>query len=481
MTLDSIDIKAAIEAVEKQLNEDKQASVAMKSAVSLVLIVVKLLMARLGMNSRNSSLPPASDPNREKKRRAVSERKPGGQPGHNGSTLMPVDNPDDIHNIKIDRRTLPVGDYQEAGFERRQIIDLRIERYVTEFRAQRLMDASGKYFVAEFPEGVIRPAQYGASVKANAVYMSMFQLIPYERVQTHFEENFDLPISVGTLANFNRDAYDRLEVFEALAKKWLARETIVHADETGINVGGKRIWLHNASSPDWTLFHPHAKRGQEAMDAIGVLPNFHGTLVHDHWKPYYRYDCTHALCNAHHLRELIYAHEEGAQQWAKEMHDVLLAINEAVKAAGGVLAAADATSWRRRYRALLRKADNECPAPAAAAGPPKRGRVKRSKSRNLLERLRDYEGDVLRFMENADVPFTNNQGERDIRMTKVQQKISGCFRSLDGAKVFCRIRSYLSTCRKNAVGIGEALECLFSDKWPAFIQKKLDDAVAGAE
>jgi transposase len=376
---------------------------------------------------------------------------------------------------------LPAGDYQEAGFERRQIIDLRVERYITEFRAQILENADGQRFVAQFPAGVTRPAQYGASVKANAVYMSMFQLIPYDRVQMHFAENFDLPISTGTLVNMNRDAYERLAIFDVLARQCLMREAVVHADETGINVGGKRIWLHNASSAQWTLFYPHPKRGQEAMDDIGVLPSFLGTLVHDHWKPYYRYGCTHALCNAHHLRELTYAHEEDAQKWAKTMRELLLTINEAVTAAGGVLAATDADSWRRRYRRVLSKADKECPEPVASAGPPKRGRIKRSKSRNLLERLRDYEDDVLRFMENADVPFTNNQGERDIRMTKVQQKISGCFRSLDGAKVFCRIRSYLSTCHKNGVGIGEALECLFNDKWPEFIQSKLNDAVVGAE
>ena len=188
------------------------------------------------------------------------------QPNNNGSTLKPVDDLDDIHTINIDKRTLPAGDYHEAGFERRQIIDLRVERYITEFRAQILENADGQRFVAQFPAGVTRPAQYGASVKANAVYMSMFQLIPYDRVQTHFAENFDLPISTGTLVNMNHDAY-----------------------ETSINVGGKRIWLHNAFSAQWTQFHPHPKRGQAAMDDIGVLTGFLGTLVHDHWKAYYPY------------------------------------------------------------------------------------------------------------------------------------------------------------------------------------------------
>jgi transposase len=239
--------------------------------------------------------------------------------------------------------------------------------------------------------------------------------------------------------------------------------------------------LHNASSADWTLFHPHSKRGKEAMDEVGVLPNFRGTLVHDHWKPYYLYNCTHALCNAHPLRELTFAFEEDGKLWAEKMRKLLVEINDAVNAAGAALPAAEATSWRKRYRKLLDAADSECPAPTAINGPPKRGRIKRSKSRNLLERLRDYEDDVLRFMEHAEVPFTNNQGERDIRMTKVQQKISGCFRSMDGAKTFCRIRSYISTCRKNGVGVGEALELLFCGKWPAFIQEKMDNALECAE
>ena len=231
MTLDSIDIKAAIAAVETQLKEDQHTSLAMKSAVGLLLILVKLLLARLGMNSRNSSKPPASDPNRERKERAASTRKVGGQPGSVGSTLMPTENPDAIRFIEIDRRSLPSGHYVDAGFERRQVIDLQIECVITEFRAQILVNENGKKFVAEFPAEVTRPVQYGASVKANAVYMSMFQLIPYERVQTQFDELFDLPISAGSLSNFNRDAYERLADFETLAKKQLSQANVVHADE----------------------------------------------------------------------------------------------------------------------------------------------------------------------------------------------------------------------------------------------------------
>lgn len=478
--LDSIDLAAAIAEAEQQLAHDQSASAGTRAAFQLLLLVVKLLVARLGLDSRNSSIPPSRDPNRARKPKGASQRPPGGQPGSNGTTLKPVAQPDEIQTLRIDRRTLPRGDYHSAGYERRQLFELRIHRHVIEYQAEVLEDAKGRRFVAPFPAEVTRPAQYGASVKAKAVYMSMFQLVPYERVQTQFSDQYSLPISTGSLSNFNAEAGERLATFETLARRMLTAANALHADETGINVGGKRLWLHNASSATWTLFAPHEKRGQEAMNAMNILPHFRGTLVHDHWKPYYRYPCTHALCNAHHLRELTHAHEEDGQQWAKKMRELLLACDKAVQAAGGALNARNVGAWRRRYRVLLREADAECPAPDDPASP-KRGRTKRSKSRNLLERLRVYEDDVLRFMVDADVPFTNNQGERDIRMTKVQQKISGCFRSMEGAKTFCRIRSYISTCQKNGVAIGEALALLFRGEWPAFIQRLLDEEVKGAE
>ena len=203
------------------------------------------------------------------------------------------------------------------------------------------------------------------------------------------------------------------------------------------------------------------------MDEMGLLPAFTGTLVHDHWKPYYQYPCTHALCNAHHLREVERAYEQDHLQWAKQMQALLLVINEAVDKAGGVLNQADANDFRHQYRVLLRAAESQAPPPDESQRPSgQRGRLKRSKARNLLERLRDYEDDVLRFMVVMEVPFTNNQGENDLRMTKVQQKVSGCFRSKIGAQCFCRIRSYLSTCRKNGVSSSQALTLLFQGDVP---------------
>jgi transposase len=206
------------------------------------------------------------------------------------------------------------------------------------------------------------------------------------------------------------------------------------------------------------------------MDRMGVLPHYRGHLVHDHMKSYYRYEnCIHCLCNAHHLRELERAWEEDHQQWAKSVQDLLIEMNKAVDAADGALSAGKQIEYQERYRNILKLGDDECPRPPPKE-PGKRGRQKKSKSRNLLERLRDFEGDVLRFMSVEIVPFTNNLAENDLRMTKVQQKISGCFRSMDGARIFCRIRSFLSTCRKNDVSPTEALRGLFEGKLPAFMQ-----------
>jgi len=309
--------------------------------------------------------------------------------------------------------------------------------------------------------------------------MSNFQLLPYKRIEEHFADQFDIPLSAGSIYNFNKEVYERLAPFEDWAKRELAKSLLLHVDETGINIGGKRKWLHVVCSATLTLLMPHDKRGGEAMAAMGVLPEYTGTLVHDHWKPYYQLPCHHALCNAHHLRELERAWEQDQQQWAKQTQALLVEINKAVDAAGGVLNTPEAEAFRERYRQLLKEAETECPPPDESQRKKgQRGRLKRSKSRNLLERLIQFEEDVLRFMVELDVPFTNNQGERDLRMSKVQQKISGCFRSELGAKIFSRIRSYLSTCRKNGVSSEEALRLLYEGRWPEFMGRRVSRVLA---
>ena len=277
-------------------------------------------------------------------------------------------------------------------------------------------------------------------------------------------------MSVATVCRFNQEAYSRLAAFETWVKQQLTGGPLLHVDETGINVNGKRRWLHVACTERLTWLAPHDKRGTQAMAAIGIVPNFTGVLCHDHWKPYYTYkDCQHSLCNAHHLRELERASEQDSQRWAGQLKDLLLELNQAVNNAGGRLSAWRAIAWRLLYRDVWVAAELECPPPEIRPPDGKRGRPKRSKARNLLERLRTFESDVLRFMSDTPVPFTNNPGESDLRMTKVQQKISGCFRSNDGAETFCRVRSYLATCRKNGVPASEALALLFRNDWPAFM------------
>ena len=471
MKIDNIDIEATVQKAREIISEDDQLSAAAKSMFEIMILLVTLLAGRLNLNSKNSSKPPSSDPNRKKRSSGKTGKKPGGQQGHIGKTLTKVDDPDFIEDINIDRRKLPPGRYSNAGYESRQVFDIDIKRVVTEYRAQKLVDENGNHFVASFPEGVDKAVQYGSGIKAHSVYMSQFQLIPYNRIKDHFADQIDVPVSEGSIYNFNKEAFSLLTDFEDRAKQELTSAHIAHADETGINTNGDRGWLHCLSNPEWTFISPHEKRGKEAMDAMGVLPGFKGILCHDHWKPYYKYDCTHALCNAHHLRELTFAWEQEGQQWAKKMIDLLETINKDVIDNGGVLNTVESKKYRRKFKNLIKKAEIECPEPEK---PPdkkgKRGRIKKSKSRNLLERLRDYEDDVLRFMENEDVPFTNNLGENDIRMTKVQQKISGCFRSKEGAHIFCRIRSYLSTCRKHGVKSSRALNLLFEGRLPEFLK-----------
>jgi transposase len=468
VTIGKVDVTATLKKVEDLLAKDKTLSDSTRSLLEVLVLIITLMADRLNLSSRNSSKPPSQDPNREKKPKKKSGKKPGGQNGHPGSTLKKVDNPDKTEVLKVDQSKLPKGVYTEVGYEKRQVFNIEISRVVTEYQAQILEDDKGNRFTAEFPPGVNHPVQYGTTVKAHAVYMSQFQLIPYDRMTEYFADQLDIPVSAGSLFNFNRQAYELLEQFDELAKQKLIESRLAHADETGVNINGDRLWLHCFSNDLWTYLYPHSKRGTEAMNEIGILPIFEGLLCHDHWKPYYRYDCIHCLCNAHHIRELTRAFEQDNQAWAKQMRELLETINRKVLDSGGVLSSYMQRKFIKQYRKILAAAEEECPPPDESRKKGQKGRIKRTKSRNLLERLRDFEDDVLRFMTIDVVPFTNNLGERDIRMTKVQQKISGCFRSLEGAKIFCRLRSYLSTCRKHNISSSDALELLFDGKLPDF-------------
>ena len=479
MNLNSINITEIVEQTKAQLQEDKTLTPALKVSIELILVIVVMLASKLGLNSKNSSIPPSKDINREKQTKYKSDKSAGGQKGRAGKTLTQTETPDEIEVILVDRARLPQGQYREVGFQKRQVVDIDISKVVTEYQAQILENAQGKRFVGEFPEGVNSPVQYGVGVKAHAVYLSQYQLLPYNRIEEYFADQLGIPISAGSLFNFNEQAAELVKSSgaEAIIKTALqSTHQTLHVDETGINIGGKRRWLHGASTTEWTYFYPHEKRGKIAMDDADILPHFSGVLCHDHWKPYYQYtQCQHALCNAHHIRELERAWEQDGMQWAKALQTLLKDMNKQ-QIDNPNLDEDTKRQYLAQYQKILAEGEIECPPPdenSQIKG--KRGRLKRTKSRALLERLRDYQDDVLRFLTSTAVPFTNNQGENDIRMTKVHQKISGCFRSMEGAEIFCLIRSYSSTCRKQSISASLALELLFKSELPdIFIEGKAE-------
>ncbi len=468
MTIETFNIDKAVENV-RELTREEGVSPSLRAAIELLVTVVMLLVNRLNLNSRNSSKPPSTDRFKvQRKPRTKSGKKSGGQKGHAGTQLKPFSEPDEIISLSIDRRTIPAGLYFQEEPVKRQVIEILIQRHVSEYQAEVLVDDKGDRYVAEFPAGVTQTVQYGASVKAQVVYKSQSQLIPGDRVAEDLADNAEIPLSTGSVYNFIEEAFELLAPFEEVAKRELIGASVAHADETGINVGGKNHWLHSVSDSGWTLFSAHEKRGSEAMDAMGILPFFSGILCHDHWQPYFGYDFSHALCNAHHLRELERAIEQEACKWAAEMKAFLLKVNKHKGEHDESVSLHYRRKFRIEFREIIARGEVETPPPQIPKEK-KRGRLKRTKTRNLLERLRDFEVETLRFMNEDGVPFTNNQGERDIRMTKVQQKISGCFRSIDGARKFARIRSFISTCNKRGISSAYALNDLFRGCLPDFV------------
>jgi transposase len=425
---------------------------------------------QLKKNSRNSHKPPSSDGLKKiPKVRKPSGKKPGGQKGHKGTTLQMVENPDIIEVHKVERcgrcgQSLKAE--KVLGYDRRQVFDLPlIQVEVTEHQAEiKKCGGCGTLTTAEFPEEARHKVQYGPGLKATAAYIKGYGLLSYERAAELFEDLFGVPLSGGTLVNIDREIGERLEEVNERIKEQILYSPIVHFDETGMRIEGKLHWLHVAGTEEATYYVPHGKRGSQAIEAIGILPSFEGIAVHDGWSSYFNYGCDHALCNAHHLRELTFVYEQEGQRWAKQMIEFLLEVKEKKeKSTGQRFSAKRIQEFERRYRDIVAMGMAANP-PPTEEGKKKRGRKKKSKAANLLDRLRQHEKAVLAFMYAFSVPFHNNLGERDIRMMKVQQKISGTFRSFEGALSFCRIRSYISTVKKQGLNVMSALQDVFSGK-----------------
>ena len=440
----------------------------LKEQVASLSSQVKQLESRLAKDSHNSHLPPSSDRfgHRAKSLRKKSGKKPGAQPGHEGTTLFLSPTPDlvvvhEVHTCESCQADL--SQQEVAQIQRRQVLDVPAKRLlVWEHQVQvKWCPHCSRVTSASFPQGVEAPVQYGPALGAIAIYLVQQQLLPYERACETLQDLIGPAMTVGTLKALVERCASHLQPMEEQIAATLREGKVMHQDETSLSVLGKRYWMHVASTAHLTHYAVHASRGRKALDASGLLKGFAGVSVHDGLASYQGYDCLHALCNVHLLRDLTFVEEVMNAPWATEMKALLLdmkqAVQEARTAGRTSLSAEQLDTFHTRYHHLLLTAHTQLPT-ETQTGPPKKGRKKQSPERNLLDRLVKYEEQVLRFLYDFDVPFDNNQAERDIRMVKVLQKVSGGFRSLPGAQAFCRIRGYLSTLRKQRLPLITALE-----------------------
>jgi transposase len=431
---------------------------------------VRALRDQLAKDSQNSGKPPSSDGLRKPRSlREKGKRHSGGQVGHEGHTLKMVEQPDHIERHKVTTCPHCAADLRATApdeIERRQVYDMppvRVE--VTEHQVEvKHCPKCGRRVKGSFPAGVTQPVQYGPVLKAQAVYLTSYQLLPLARCCELFgdlyghtpAEAFVLEAQVACRAHI-QPALNRI-------KSALVASPVVHFDESGVRVEGRLNWLHSAGTQRLTCYAIHPKRGKDGMQAAGILPDFQGWAMHDHWSPYLTFEhCQHAFCNAHHLRELRFIIEQYHQHWAQAMTQLLLDMKAEVEAAPPdhrSLPPERIAYHERRYDRLLRQGFKANPPPDL---PPitKRGRKKQSPARNLLDRLQQHKAETLAFIHDFRVPFDNNLAERDVRMVKVKQKVSGSFRTPAGADTFCALRSYISTIRKHGFNVIQAIQDAF--------------------
>ncbi len=422
---------------------------------------VRRLRDAAAQTSRNSSRPPSSDrPEKPKPKslRKKSGRKTGGQPGHPGRTLQPSDQPEHIQIHPVLECSCGEDLSQEPAldFQCRQVFDLpSLQLECTEHRVEiKECPCCQQLSTAPFPAGVNAPVQYGKNFRALLTYLYDAQEGASRRIREMCAEMFGYAVSEATLQAARQEQHEALAPFERRLEEILPREPVLHADETSVPINQVTHWLHVLCTPLLTFFAIHLNRGKEALQAIGILPKFTGWLMHDFLSSYLSFeDCQHTFCKSHLLRELVFLFEQHDQAWARELHDLFLEMLESVRA----LKARDAPPnqghyrrWQKRYRRILRagrKANPLTPEQQAVK------RCKQSKAQNLLDRLEGYEDAILAFLWALELPFTNNEAERAFRMMKVRIKISGCFRTIEGAQRHARIRSYISTLRKHGLPV----------------------------
>lgn len=435
----------------------------LKEENKLLVSEIADLKSRLNKDSHNSSKPPSSD---GLKKRAInlrksSGKKPGGQPGHQGSTLHyqgPVDRT--VHYLPEALCACGL-DYDVTGSHTHYEIDLpEITPIITAHHTHsyRCRGCGMTYKAPSFQGSNVR---YGVGVKALAMYLKNYQLLPYHRISEFLKDYCHCAISVGSLSNFEKHAKENLSSFQTWIKSSLQASEVLHSDETGLRVEGKLHWMHVASNDRFTAYHLDSKRGKEAIERADILPEYQGTVVHDRFVSYFGYEYDHGLCNAHILRELIYIKEKDQADWAQQLIDLLLKAKKRVDKEKPVTKGY-ITLIKNKFKKIVRQELallNE----QTDRTRPIRGKPKRSEAHNLLLALNKYHQEVLTFLTNPVVPFDNNQAERDLRMVKTKQKVSGCFRSIEGGKAFACIRSYISTLKKQQISLFKGMNVLFSD------------------
>jgi transposase len=457
-----IQLRAENQALREQLAQRDE-------LIAQLLQRLQLLEERVAKDSHNSSLPPSSDRfGRQKKTRSLrtsSGKKAGGQQGHQGATLERSETPDEVIALPVRACQHCQADLSASPprrIERRQVVDVPEPRLqVTEYQGEwkQCPDCQG-YTSPAWPSGVTAGVQYGPRVGAMAVYLVTQQLLPWSRTCEVLADLLGVQMSEGTLAALIQRTAQQLVPVEDQIKTALRTAKVIHQDETGLYVKNRRAWMHGTSTPRLTHYFVHPSRGHDALDAIGILASFTGVSVHDGWAAYFRYSCQHALCLVHILRELTYLAEELGLWWAAKLRRLLLCMKQTTDQARlqgkQGLSPPEVADFTARFLTLLTEGDLVHPPIPTPKG--KRGKAKQHPARNLLDRLRKHQQAVLLFLQRLDVPFDNNLAERDIRMVKVQQKVSGSFRSTEGAVSFCRIRGYLSTLRKQGLHVFSALE-----------------------
>ncbi|MCL2426691.1 MAG: IS66 family transposase [Oscillospiraceae bacterium] len=447
---------------------------------------IKELSEQLGMNSRNSSKPPSSDEFNKpspKSLRGKSGKKAGGQPGHKGSHLDITIEPDEIVlHVPTLCRGCPNHEScvsQACVGETRKVVDAVVTVNVTAHQSLVLnCPLYGIRYKGEFPEDIKAPVQYGENLQALVVAMNTVGAVSVNRTHEILSGVFGIPLSTGTIVNMvNRCAYGLTGIIEFIRQR-VAESTVGNFDETGTNVDGKKHWVHTASNLDFTHLRISANRGQIGMDAGGVLPNFSEIAVHDCWSPYWKYPLiSHALCCAHLLRELIAAQERHPEQkWATDFIQLILKMKEtkeqALEAGETKLSAEKLRAFDMEYDRIIKLAheENTFPPTGDANTEKKRGRKKKGKTLALIERLEKHKVSVCLFINNFDVPFDNNLAERDIRMVKTKTKVSGCFRSLEGAKNYLKIMSFVGTAKKHGKSAFVAIRNAISGNPDFFLQ-----------